>query len=96
MSPVSSVDPTEVFASIHFTLGFFPTVAAEIIDDIERTLKPFRARPHWGKLWHATPSLSDYPRRDDFIALAKQFDPASKFSSGPFAQRALQMFPVPS
>ncbi|BCW51682.1 hypothetical protein StoSoilB13_40240 (plasmid) [Arthrobacter sp. StoSoilB13] len=52
-----------------------------VLPDVEEALRPFGARPHWGKLF--TPSLYDfatlYPRFEDFCSLAATNDPSGKF-----------------
>jgi xylitol oxidase len=88
---MSSAKNTDVFASIHFTLGYFPEAAHRIVQELEDVLKPFAARPHWGKLWHTSPSAAAYPHRGAFIETMRRLDPTAKFSRGPFASRALQL-----
>ena len=48
---------------------------------LEETLAPFKARPHWGKLFIMSPAQvqSLYPRMADFKALLQQYDPTGKF-----------------
>jgi alditol oxidase len=48
---------------------------------IEEALAPFDARPHWGKVFHASAtSLARlYPKFEDFKALAAAVDPGGKF-----------------
>ncbi|CAN5426210.1 alditol oxidase [soil metagenome] len=52
-----------------------------LLPAIESALKPFRARPHWGKLFtmSATGLRPLYPKLDDFRALLIEFDPSQKF-----------------
>lgn len=58
--------------------GFVPPGAAEQLVEL---LRPFGARPHWGKLF--TPDGHDweslYPRFADFRLLAAAHDPEGKF-----------------
>ena len=51
MFTFSSDDPNEIFVSIHFTAGYFPDHTRRFVEEFEEALKPFKARPHWGKLW---------------------------------------------
>jgi len=48
---------------------------------IEKELAPFKARPHWGKLFTVTPAelKSIYKKLHDFIQLSKKYDPQGKF-----------------
>jgi alditol oxidase len=48
---------------------------------IEKELAPFKARPHWGKLFTMSPEelKSSYKRLPDFIQLGKRYDPRGKF-----------------
>lgn len=63
---------------IHFTCRPMGPEVAAMLPEIEARLVPLGARPHWGKLF-ASPPGSRYERRDDFIALAQEFDPNGKF-----------------
>ncbi len=48
---------------------------------VDRTLQPYRARPHWGKLHYATRERVDalYPRADDFRRIRQDLDPRGIF-----------------
>jgi len=48
---------------------------------IERELSPFKAKPHWGKLFSASPTQlrSIYEKLPDFIQLSRKLDPKGKF-----------------
>jgi xylitol oxidase len=48
---------------------------------IERELAPFKARPHWGKLFTMPPSQlkSSYEKLPEFIELSRKYDPQGKF-----------------
>jgi alditol oxidase len=48
---------------------------------IEKELAPFKARPHWGKLFTTSPAelKSIYKKLPDFILLSKKYDPQGKF-----------------
>ncbi len=67
--------------AIHFT--WKPELAAvlALLPLLEARLAPFRARPHWAKLF-TMPSAElrqRYPRFDDFAALKGRFDPHRTF-----------------
>ncbi|HEY1687210.1 MAG TPA: FAD-binding protein [Tepidisphaeraceae bacterium] len=71
----------EACVGIHFTWKpHWPTVR-KLLPAIEEKLAPFKARPHWAKLFamnHEQISPS-YPRLNDFKKLATEFDPHGKF-----------------
>ena len=48
---------------------------------IEKTLEPFHAKPHWGKLFTmpAAKLTSLHPRLNDFKRIAGGYDPQRKF-----------------
>ena len=48
-----------------------------ILPEIESKLKPFMARPHWGKIhgFNSTNLKSVYPMYDRFVSLIKEIDP---------------------
>lgn len=67
--------------AIHFTwMQNWPAVQ-KVLPLIEAKLAPFRARPHWGKLFTMEPSVirSYYEKLNDFRNLLKQYDPDGKF-----------------
>jgi xylitol oxidase len=67
--------------ALHFTWKpSWPAVRA-LLPEIEKRLRPFQARPHWGKLFatHPTEFRALYPRLPDFLALAARYDPDGKF-----------------
>ncbi|MFE1249563.1 D-arabinono-1,4-lactone oxidase [Streptomyces sp. NPDC058735] len=67
----------------HFT--WIPDTAAvlPVVRRVEEVLAPFEARPHWGKIFTVPGSALRklYPRLDDFRALARELDPAGKFTN---------------
>ncbi len=64
--------------AIHFTWKKdWPSVRA-LLPVLESHLAQFRAKPHWGKLFHESQSRL-YPRLADFKGLAKRCDPVGKF-----------------
>ena len=65
---------------IHFTWKKVPD-ALELLPEIDELLGAAGGRPHWGKLYSASPeSLAGrYPRFGDFAALANRMDPRGKF-----------------
>jgi xylitol oxidase len=67
--------------TIHFTWKNQPDAVRRLLPMIEEALRPFRARPHWGK-WFSMgePEVSAlYTRLPDFIKLAREFDPDGQF-----------------
>ncbi|MFW0773407.1 D-arabinono-1,4-lactone oxidase [Paenarthrobacter nitroguajacolicus] len=70
--------------ALHFTWKPRQAEVEAVLPELEEALRPFGARPHWGKLF--TPGQYDfaalYPRFDDFRALAQANDPTGKFRNG--------------
>ena len=77
MSPACGQDSI----AIHFTWKPDMDAVSRLMRRIERALAPYRARPHWGKLFTVTPATlrSIYPKLPAFVALAKRYDPKGKF-----------------
>jgi xylitol oxidase len=67
--------------TIHFTWKQDWPAVSKLLPIIEKELAPFRARPHWGKLFTTSPQTlhAIYTRMDQFVALARKFDPHGKF-----------------
>lgn len=69
--------------AIHFTWRNLPQQVAALLPDIEASLAPFHARPHWGK-WHrfdADRIAAVYPRLAEARAVFATLDPAGRFSN---------------
>jgi xylitol oxidase len=77
-------------AAFHFT--WIPDLAQvlPVVELMEEKLAPFAARPHWGKVFTATPESLHalYERLPDFLALARHYDPKGKFRN-PYTARYL-------
>ena len=69
--------------AFHFTWIPDPVAVLPVVTAIERQLAPFRARPHWGKVFTTSPeALANlYPRLGDFHALAQRYDPTNKLGN---------------
>jgi xylitol oxidase len=67
--------------AIHFTWKQDWPAVSKVLPVIEKELAPFKARPHWGKLFTMSPATlkSRYERLADFLNLAKRYDPQGKF-----------------
>jgi alditol oxidase len=67
--------------AIHFTWKPDWPAVRRLLPVIEKELSPYQVRPHWGKLFTIAPRelRSRYPRMQDFVQLAKKFDPKGKF-----------------
>lgn len=67
--------------ALHFTWKPVQSDVEAVLPELEEALRPFGARPHWGKLF--TPGQYDfaalYPRFKDFRALVQANDPTGKF-----------------
>jgi alditol oxidase len=75
---------------IHFTWQPNWFAVREILPLIEAQIAPYRARPHWGKLFTVSPQTiqSLYPRLADFQRLLEHYDLRGKFRN-PFLQKLL-------
>jgi len=69
---------------IHFSWNFDLPAIARLMGILEERLAPFAPRPHWGKLSSLPGSYvqAQYPKINDFRALAERFDPNGKFRNG--------------
>ncbi|MFC3996917.1 FAD-binding protein [Nocardiopsis sediminis] len=78
----------------HFTWVKDPDAVRPVMELVEERLRPFGARPHWGKLFTTPPERIDalYDRLPDFRALAADLDPHGKFAT-PFTARHLRIAP---
>lgn len=67
--------------AIHFTWKQNPAEVSLILPVLEAELTPFKARPHWGKLFTVIPLVlhERYEKLPDFLQLIKNYDPQGKF-----------------
>ncbi|MEY9965130.1 xylitol oxidase [Streptacidiphilus sp. MAP12-16] len=67
--------------AVHLTWIKDPVAVAPVLAAVEEQLAPLGARPHWGKLFSATPGAAAelYERASDFRKLMDLHDPAGKF-----------------
>jgi alditol oxidase len=67
--------------TIHFTWKQDWAAVRKLLPMIEKELAPFKARPHWGKLFTTSPRelKAIYTRLPDFIQLSRKYDPQGKF-----------------
>lgn len=77
--------------AVHFTWQPDISGVARALDAVEAALLPLEARPHWGKLFHATADVvaPRYPRVDDFVALQARLDPRGALRNRWFDERVL-------
>ncbi len=77
--------------AIHFTWQREIEAVGRITGEIEETLLPLGARPHWGKLMHARAEqiAGVYPRLPEFRALVGEHDPHGKFRNQFLAEHVL-------
>ncbi|MFD8999908.1 FAD-binding protein [Streptomyces sp. NPDC059582] len=69
--------------ALHFTWVEDTDVVLPVVRRVEEALDAFEPRPHWGKV-HTVPAdvvRGRYPRLGDFRALARELDPAGKFTN---------------
>ena len=66
--------------ALHFTWIADEDAVAPVVASVEAALEPFRARPHWGKVFSTPPGVvaGRYERFADFASLARRLDPAGK------------------
>jgi alditol oxidase len=67
--------------AIHFTWKREPEAVQQIVAQIEDALRPFEARPHWGKAFQADAAAIAplYKRHSDFVRLQERLDPRGAF-----------------
>jgi len=67
--------------TIHFTWKQDWPAVSKLLPVIEKELAPFKARPHWGKLFTmSAPQLrSSYEKLPEFVRLGRKYDPQGKF-----------------
>ena len=78
--------------AIHFTWKPNTEGVMALLPELEAVLKPFDARPHWGKIFTqpAADLVKRYPKFQDFLQLKKQLDPKGVLSNT-YLQRALAL-----
>jgi alditol oxidase len=65
---------------VHFTWQPDTAAVTALVKSIEAVLKPFRPRPHWGKVFGDGHRWSElYPRLPDFRRLVEAYDPRGIF-----------------
>jgi alditol oxidase len=76
--------------AFHFTWVQDLASVLPVVTLMEERLAPFGPRPHWGKVFTATPEFlhASYPRLPDFLDLARHYDPSGKFRN-PYTARYL-------
>jgi xylitol oxidase len=77
MSPQHGQDTV----SIHFTWKREPDAVLRVLGEVEAALRPFGARPHWGKVFvaRAEDIAPLYERLPDYRALVERLDPRGAF-----------------
>jgi alditol oxidase len=77
--------------AIHFTWKREPEAVQQIVAQIEDVLRPFEARPHWGKVFHAHAAAIAplYKRHSDFVRLQERLDPRGAFRNSWLKARVL-------
>jgi xylitol oxidase len=87
MSPQCGQDT----AAFHFTWKREPEAVRRALADVEGVLRPFSARPHWGKVFvaRAADVAPLYERLPDFVALMERLDPRGAFRNAWLEERVL-------
>jgi xylitol oxidase len=70
--------------ALHFTWQPDWSAVRDVLPLVERALRPFDPRPHWGKLFTMPPEevRSRYPKLPDFVNLLRRYDPDGTFRNG--------------
>jgi xylitol oxidase len=90
ISEIRTIDSDDLWMSpcykqpsvtIHFTWKQEWDAVSKLLPVIEKELSPFRAKPHWGKLFAMSPEVlaSRYEKLDDFKKMIATYDPQGKF-----------------
>jgi xylitol oxidase len=63
--------------AIHFTWKPDTPGVLAVLPEIQAALKPFEARPHWGKIFTlpAEELKARYPKFEEFLSLKRELDP---------------------
>ena len=77
--------------AIHFTWKPEPDAVEDVLVQLESSLAPFEARPHWGKLFDGKAAAISplYERLPDFVRLVEQLDPRGAFRNSWLKARVL-------
>jgi len=70
--------------AIHFTFGQYPEAVNGMVAELEAALRPFQARPHWGKVFHSTADQLGELYGDmipQFQEICHHHDPTGKFQN---------------
>jgi xylitol oxidase len=67
--------------ALHFTWVRDEAAVAPVVEAVQDRLRPFAARPHWGKVFSTAPEdvRGCYDRYGDFEALLREADPQGTF-----------------
>jgi xylitol oxidase len=67
--------------ALHFTWIADTSAVLPVVAEVERVLAPLHPRPHWGKVFTASPESirAEYPRFGDFQDLVRRYDPSGVF-----------------
>ncbi|GAB4087210.1 FAD-binding protein [Myceligenerans cantabricum] len=70
--------------ALHFTWRRDTDAVRAVLREVEAVLLPLGARPHWGKIFVASPAdvAAMFPRFEDFADLANRLDPTGTFRGG--------------
>ena len=76
--------------TLHFTWKQDWPAVSKLLPVIEKELAPYKAKPHWGKLFTMPYDVlaARYKRMEDFKKLAAKYDPHGKFRN-PFLNQTL-------
>ncbi len=92
VSEIRTIAPDDLWMSpsyrrdgvaIHFTWINDARAVTPVLAALEQQLAPYRARPHWGKLFTTPPEVVSglYERWSDFVRLRSRYDPTGTFAN---------------
>jgi alditol oxidase len=78
-------------AALHFTWRREPEAVRRALAEVEAALRPFDARPHWGKVFvaRAADVAPLYDRLAEFVALMERLDPRGAFRNAWLEERGI-------
>ncbi len=78
--------------AIHFTWKPDPEGVISILPKIQAALSPFKARPHWGKIFtiSADELAARYPKFEEFLSFKRELDPKGVLNNS-YLDKALKI-----
>ena len=78
--------------AIHFTWKPDPEGVIAILSEIQAALSPFKARPHWGKIFTISGDelATRYPKFEEFLSFKRELDPKGVLNNS-YLDKALKI-----